>query len=120
MHTVKLEGFTPTAQEQSVFNLNFKLHSIILLVGPDGSGKSTCALKTVEGLLKQGKKAIYTKHPGATPLGQKLRELLKHGLFLPPPSARNLSPLREPPGRQSGGEPKFQWGPASCTLPNIR
>ena len=51
--------------------------------GPDGSGKSTCALKTVSNLQSQNRDVIYTKHPGATPLGQKLRELLKHDLDTP-------------------------------------
>ena len=51
--------------------------------GCDGSGKSTSAVKTVENLLSQRKVAILTKHPGATPLGQKLRVLLKHELGVP-------------------------------------
>lgn len=47
----------------------------IVCEGIDGSGKSTISLKIKEYL---GEKAIHTQHPGSTPLGQELRNLIKY------------------------------------------
>ena len=44
--------------------------------GIDGSGKSTQAKLLVEYLSKQGIKCIYTKEPGGTPIGDKLRNII--------------------------------------------
>jgi dTMP kinase len=50
----------------------------IVLEGPDCSGKSTSAQKLVEYLKSKGKEAIYTRHPGATPLGKELRRIIEN------------------------------------------
>lgn len=50
----------------------------IVLEGPDCGGKSTAAAKLVEHLKSQGKEAIYTRHPGATPLGKELRRIIEN------------------------------------------
>lgn len=50
----------------------------IVLEGPDCSGKSTSAQKLVEWLKAQGRDAIYTRHPGATPLGKELRRIIEN------------------------------------------
>lgn len=44
--------------------------------GVDGSGKSTQATMLVQYLSKQGIKCIYTKEPGGTPIGDKLRNII--------------------------------------------
>ncbi len=62
MTQVKLEGFVPTAPTQKAeFKINLKLHSILLLVGPDGSGKTQFAIEQLMLQLKLaqvGKKKI--------------------------------------------------------------
>jgi dTMP kinase len=50
----------------------------LVLEGCDLSGKSTSASKLVEYLKSQGKNAIYTRHPGATPLGKELRRIIEN------------------------------------------
>lgn len=50
----------------------------IVLEGPDCGGKSTAAAKLVEYLKSQGKDAVYTRHPGATPLGKELRRIIEN------------------------------------------
>lgn len=47
----------------------------IVCEGIDGSGKSTMSMKLKEYL---GDVAIHTRHPGATPLGQRLRHITHH------------------------------------------
>jgi len=47
----------------------------IVFEGIDGSGKTTMSLKLKD---HYGDKAIHTRHPGATVLGQKIRHLVKH------------------------------------------
>lgn len=45
-HQVKLEGFVPTESAKIIeFKLNFKLHTIIMFIGPDGSGKTQFAME---------------------------------------------------------------------------
>lgn len=50
----------------------------IVLEGPDCGGKSTAATKLVEYLKSKGKEAVYTRHPGATPLGKELRRIIEN------------------------------------------
>jgi dTMP kinase len=50
----------------------------IVLEGPDCGGKSTAATKLVEYLKSQGKDAMYTRHPGSTPLGKELRRIIEN------------------------------------------
>jgi len=57
--------------------------------GCDGSGKTTAAIKLTEYLQKEGKSSIYVKHPGATPLGSKLRQIVKFDFLTP------IDPLSE-------------------------
>ena len=48
----------------------------ITLEGPDGSGKTT-QMERIRAFLKQrGEKAIITREPGGTPIGEKLREII--------------------------------------------
>jgi dTMP kinase len=48
----------------------------IVVEGIDGSGKSTMAARIVEELRRRGRKALRTREPGGTPLGEKIRALL--------------------------------------------
>jgi dTMP kinase len=50
----------------------------VCIEGPDLVGKSTSAKKLVEYLQSIGKPAIYTRHPGATPLGKELRRIIEN------------------------------------------
>lgn len=48
----------------------------ITLEGPDGSGKTT-QMESIRAFLNQrGEKAIITREPGGTPIGEKLREII--------------------------------------------
>jgi len=66
MTQVKIEGFVPTAQpSKDMVKLSFKLHSIILLVGPDCSGKTDFVKGWLMPQLKIaqiGKKRISISH----------------------------------------------------------
>jgi dTMP kinase len=48
----------------------------IVVEGIDGSGKSTMAARVADDLHRRGRKALRTREPGGTPLGEKIRELL--------------------------------------------
>jgi dTMP kinase len=48
----------------------------IVVEGIDGSGKSTMAARVADDLRRRGRKALRTREPGGTPLGEKIRELL--------------------------------------------
>jgi len=48
----------------------------IVVEGIDGSGKSTMAARVAEALRRRGRKALRTREPGGTPLGERIRELL--------------------------------------------
>lgn len=48
----------------------------ISIEGADGSGKSTCAKELVEYLNSMDIKAIYTREPGGTVFGEKMREMI--------------------------------------------
>jgi len=50
----------------------------ICIEGPDNVGKSTMAKKLVDWLKQQNKDVIYTRHPGATPLGKELRRIIEN------------------------------------------
>jgi dTMP kinase len=49
---------------------------LIVFEGIEGSGKTTQALKLVEYLQSRKIPAVYTKEPGGTPMGTKIRSLL--------------------------------------------
>ena len=51
---------------------------LITVEGIDGSGKTTQALKIKELFESKDKKVIFTKEPGGTKLGLKIREILLH------------------------------------------
>ena len=57
--------------------INKKGH-LIVLEGPDGSGKSTQIKKLDEYLKKEKIKYIMTREPGGTKLGEKVREIILH------------------------------------------
>lgn len=48
----------------------------ITLEGPDGSGKTTQIERIRTFLKERGEKAIITREPGGTPIGEKLREII--------------------------------------------
>lgn len=48
----------------------------ITLEGPDGSGKSTQAVRLVEHLTERGYRVLATREPGGTPIGQQIRTIL--------------------------------------------
>ena len=50
----------------------------VVLEGLDCAGKSTQLREIAEALRSQGKKVVTAINPGATPLGQKLRHLIKY------------------------------------------
>lgn len=50
----------------------------ITFEGPEGSGKSTQAMLLLQKLLSRGIRAMYTREPGGTALGEELRRVLQH------------------------------------------
>jgi len=50
----------------------------ITVEGIDGSGKTTQALRIKEFFESKGRKVIFTKEPGGTKLGKRIREILLH------------------------------------------
>jgi len=52
----------------------------ITLEGGEGAGKSTCLAFVQDWLAGQGHEVVVTREPGGTPLGEKLRNLLLHGV----------------------------------------
>lgn len=60
------------------------------LEGTEGCGKSTQILRLKERLEKAGFKVVLTREPGGTPLGETLRELIKHS-----PEGRDIVPQAE-------------------------
>ncbi|MSQ11493.1 MAG: dTMP kinase [Dehalococcoidia bacterium] len=56
----------------------------ISLEGGEGSGKTTQAERLLRRLREAGEKAASVKEPGSTPLGDRLRELLKGNLPMSP------------------------------------
>ena len=50
----------------------------ITLEGPEGSGKSTQAKMMIRRLGELGIKAMYTREPGGTELGEAIRDILQH------------------------------------------
>ncbi|OGH60454.1 MAG: dTMP kinase [Candidatus Lindowbacteria bacterium RIFCSPLOWO2_12_FULL_62_27] len=48
----------------------------LTLEGPEGSGKSTQAVKIVAYLRRLGRRVVHTREPGGTPLGESIRKLL--------------------------------------------
>ncbi|MCU0857623.1 MAG: dTMP kinase, partial [Pontiellaceae bacterium] len=55
-----------------------KRGKLITLEGPEGSGKSTQATALIQRLAERGIKAIYTREPGGTALGEEIRNILQH------------------------------------------
>lgn len=50
----------------------------IAFEGPDGSGKSTVLEKVKEYLDKNNIDYVFTREPGGTPIGEKIRDILLH------------------------------------------
>ena len=48
----------------------------ITLEGPDGSGKSTQIQYIDQFFQERGIKTVFTREPGGTPIGEKLREII--------------------------------------------
>ena len=51
----------------------------ITIDGPDGTGKTTVAKALYNFLKEKGQDCIYTAEPTDTPLGRRIRELLRTG-----------------------------------------
>jgi len=60
-----------------------KRGKFITFEGGDGCGKTTQLKRTVGWLQTQGKDVLHTFEPGDSPLGQKIRQLLLSGEFVP-------------------------------------
>jgi dTMP kinase len=52
--------------------------------GLDGCGKTTQARLLVERLEAEGLEVVFTREPGGTPLGERIRELVLHGDHVAP------------------------------------
>lgn len=53
------------------------MNRFLVVEGPDGSGKSTLSRLLRDHLEASGKKVTLLREPGATPLGEKVREILQ-------------------------------------------
>ena len=62
----------------------------ITLEGGEAAGKSTQITRLAERLRRQGRTVLELREPGGTPLGEKIRHLLKHD-----PDGRGMSPETE-------------------------
>lgn len=70
---------------------NPKLGKFIVFEGIDNSGKTTVASAIKEWLQTRSKiNAVLTKHPGSTPIGYEVRQLLKHSPHDINPNAQAL------------------------------
>jgi len=61
----------------------------ITFEGPEGGGKTTQARRLVERLEAAGVKAIYTREPGGTRLGEEIRRMLQFDSAGEPPCAQS-------------------------------
>jgi dTMP kinase len=61
----------------------------LTLEGPDGSGKTSHAIRLTQALRDRGHDALLTREPGGTQLGERLREILNS------PSGPPIEPLAE-------------------------
>jgi dTMP kinase len=61
----------------------------LTLEGPDGSGKTSHAIRLAQALRDRGHDAVLTREPGGTQLGERLREILNS------PSGPPIEPLAE-------------------------
>jgi dTMP kinase len=62
----------------------------ITLEGGEAAGKSTQIARLAERLRRQGRSVLELREPGGTPLGEKIRHLLKHD-----PDGRGMAPETE-------------------------
>jgi dTMP kinase len=62
----------------------------IALEGPEGAGKSTLLVSLAEGLRKHGHHVVTTREPGATDLGQRIRDILLDGPDMHPRAELHL------------------------------
>lgn len=75
---------------QTTDNKNTTLGRSICLEGLDLTGKSTMAQRLVEWLKPYGIPTLHTRHPGATQIGKKLRELIADPMIYVDPHTRAL------------------------------
>jgi len=61
----------------------------LVLEGPDGSGKSTQAVRLLSWLAASGRSAVHLRDPGTTRIGEKVREILLD------PAHEELDPVAE-------------------------
>jgi len=64
--------------------------TLVTFEGGEAVGKSTQVHLLAERLKSSGRRVIVLREPGGTPLGEKLRDLIKHA-----PEARGMEPLTE-------------------------
>ena len=70
-------------------NKTLKKGLFITFEGPEGCGKSTHAKRIYNFLKKEGYPCIFTREPGGTFVGEKIREILLN------PKHKKISPLTE-------------------------
>ncbi|OYV32050.1 MAG: dTMP kinase, partial [Thiomonas sp. 20-64-5] len=63
--------------------------------GIDGAGKSTQLRAVVDLLQAAGRKAVLTREPGGTEIGEKIRDLLLHESMRPPTEALLMFAARQ-------------------------